>query len=204
MEFENSVSSSRPRPWLLIALGLAVVLFVANWMWPTSSATPQVPASNQARTAQPRRDRTTVDPADLSVRLDALSAERPGAEAVERNPFRFQPKAPPPPPPGRCEADAGDESGAAARTGRAAPAADSVEVHRDRREARPEGRGVERLPVDAAVRRRGGDHRRALPADSNWRRVHRDRARRRSGADDGPSGRVPCTLTARALNHVLL
>ncbi len=25
MEFENSVSSSRPRPWLLIALGLAVV-----------------------------------------------------------------------------------------------------------------------------------------------------------------------------------
>ena len=100
MESENSVSSSRPRPWLLIALGLAVVLFVANWMWPTSSATPQVPASNQARTAQQRRDRTTVDPSDLSVRLDALSAERPGAEAVERNPFRFQPKAPPAPPPG--------------------------------------------------------------------------------------------------------
>ena len=100
MEFENSVSSSRPRPWLLIALGLAIVLFVANWMWPTSLATPQVPASNQVRTAQPRRDRTTVDPADLSVRLDALSAERPGAEAVERNPFRFQPKAPPAPPPG--------------------------------------------------------------------------------------------------------
>ena len=116
MESENSVSSSRPRPWLLIALGLAVVLFVANWMWPTSSATPQVPASNQARAAQQRRDRTTVDPADLSVRLDALSAERPGAEAVERNPFRFQPKAPPPPPPGGCEADAGDESGAAACT----------------------------------------------------------------------------------------
>ena len=103
MEFENSVSSSRPRPWLLIALGLAIVLFVANWMWPTSSATPQVPASNQARTAQQRRDRTTVDPSDLSVRLDALSAERPGAEAVERNPFRFQPKAPPPPPPGAAK-----------------------------------------------------------------------------------------------------
>jgi hypothetical protein len=103
MESENSVSSSRPRPWLLIALGLAVVLFVANWMWPTSSATPQVPASNQARTAQQRRDRTTVDPSDLSVRLDALSAERPGAEAVERNPFRFQPKAPPPSPPGAAK-----------------------------------------------------------------------------------------------------
>jgi hypothetical protein len=103
MEFENSASGSRPRPWLLIALGLAVVLFVGNWMWPSSSATPQVPASNQARAAQQRRDRTTVDPSDLSVRLDALSAERPGAEAVERNPFRFQPKAPPPPPPGAAK-----------------------------------------------------------------------------------------------------
>lgn len=98
MESENSVPGSRPRPWLLIALGLAVVLLVGNWMWPTSSATPQVPAPNQARAPQQRRDRTTVDPSDLSVRLDALSAERPGAEAVERNPFRFQPKAPPPPP----------------------------------------------------------------------------------------------------------
>ena len=98
MESENSVPGSRPRPWLLIALGLAVVLLVSNWMWPTGSATPQVPASNQARAPQQRRDRTTVDPSDLSVRLDALSAERPGAEAVERNPFRFQPKAPPPPP----------------------------------------------------------------------------------------------------------
>jgi hypothetical protein len=87
MESENSVPGSRPRPWLLIALGLAVVLLVGNWVWPTGSATPQVPASNQARAPQQRRDRTTVDPSDLSVRLDA-----------ERNPFRFQPKAPPPPP----------------------------------------------------------------------------------------------------------
>jgi hypothetical protein len=39
----------------------------------------------------------------LNVRLDALEAKRPGAESVERNPFRFQPKAPPPPPPGEVK-----------------------------------------------------------------------------------------------------
>jgi hypothetical protein len=100
MEFENSAPSTRPRPWLLIALGLAVVLLAANFMWPSTSTTPPVPASNQTRAAQQRRGQASVDPSDLSVRLDALNAPRPGAEPVERNPFRFQPKAPPPPPPG--------------------------------------------------------------------------------------------------------
>jgi hypothetical protein len=99
MEFENSTPSSRPRPWLLIALGLAVVLFAANWMWPTSPATPAVATSNQPRTPQQRKGRASVDPSDLEVRLDALNTKHPGTESVDRNPFRFQPKAPPPPPP---------------------------------------------------------------------------------------------------------
>jgi hypothetical protein len=103
MEFDNSTPSTRPRPWLLIALGLAVVLFVAQWMWPTSPTTPPVATSNQARTPQQRRNRANVDPSDLDVRLEALNAPRPGAESVERNPFRFQPKAPPPPPPGAAK-----------------------------------------------------------------------------------------------------
>jgi hypothetical protein len=91
MEFENSAVSSRPRPWLLIALGVAVVIFAANWLWPTSSAVPSGPASSQTRAPQ-RRDRTAFDPADLDVRLDALNAAKPEAGSVERNPFRFQPK----------------------------------------------------------------------------------------------------------------
>jgi hypothetical protein len=33
------------------------------------------------------------------VHLDALNAERPQPEPVQRNLFRFKPKAPPPPPP---------------------------------------------------------------------------------------------------------
>jgi hypothetical protein len=99
MESENPAAGSRPSTWLLIALGVAVVVFVGTWMWPTGSAAPTVPASNQARAGQ-RRGETKIDPADLVVRLEALNESRPAAGPVERNPFRFQPKAPPPPKPG--------------------------------------------------------------------------------------------------------
>jgi hypothetical protein len=98
MAAEETVASNRPRPWLLAALGLAVLAFIATWMWPSSSATPAAPASNQTRTAA--RSTAAVDPADLDVKLEALAAARPATGPVERNPFRFQPKpAPPPPPP---------------------------------------------------------------------------------------------------------
>jgi hypothetical protein len=96
MESEHPAVSSRPRPWLLIVLGVAVVALVANWLWPTGSAVPAVPSSNQTRTSQ-RRSQAAVDPADLDVRLEALGAARPDAGRVERNPFRFQPKPPPAP-----------------------------------------------------------------------------------------------------------
>src|ERR1700692_672512 len=98
MESDNPAVSRRSGPWLLIAVAVAVVALVANWMWPTSSATPAVPASNQAGVAQ-HREQEKIDPADLDVRRKAWSATPPGAGSVERNPFRSQPKAPPPPPP---------------------------------------------------------------------------------------------------------
>jgi len=98
MVSEAPAGNSRPRPWLLVALGVAVAIFLANWMWPMTSATPAAPTSNQARSTQ-RRTEPEINPADLEIRLDALSAARPEAGAVERNPFRFQPKPPPPAPP---------------------------------------------------------------------------------------------------------
>ena len=97
MASEETVASNRPRPWLLIALGLAVVALVATYMWPTSSAAPAAPPSNQSRAAAKTGD--AVDPADLDVKLEALMAARPDTGSVERNPFRFQPKPPPPAPP---------------------------------------------------------------------------------------------------------
>lgn len=89
--------SGRPRPWMLVALGIAVVLAVAAQWWPTKPAGAGAPSSN------PRRATTTaqqpIDPSDLDVRLDALKVPRSDAQGSGRDPFRFKPKPPPPPPP---------------------------------------------------------------------------------------------------------
>lgn len=111
MEPESSApASTRPRLWLLILLGIAVVAFAAVQMWPSQSAAPAAPTSNSraARKGTPG----TVDPTSLNVRLDALQGKRPGPGEAERNPFRFQPKPPPPPPP-QPKTESGGARGAA-------------------------------------------------------------------------------------------
>ena len=95
MESESGAMGEKPRPWLLIALGAAVVALIAFWLWPAPSATSGLEASNQARDAQ-RRAQGQAEPSDLDVRLESLKAARPRAGAVERNLFRFRPKPPPP------------------------------------------------------------------------------------------------------------
>src|SRR5206468_11257093 len=87
----------RPRPWLLAALGVAILVLLVYWTWP--SATTGRGPSNLAR--NPRGPAGgTPDAASLRVRLDALKQPPPEPADTARNPFRFQPKAPPPPPPG--------------------------------------------------------------------------------------------------------
>jgi hypothetical protein len=81
-------------------LGAVVVVFVAMQMF--SGGTPgggvQTPAQPRAGRAAPGTN-GPLDPAELDVRIEALKGPAPEQGAVERNPFRFQPKAPPPPPP---------------------------------------------------------------------------------------------------------
>ena len=96
MESNSPAVSERPRPWLLVALGVAVVALVAFWLWPAPSATSGLEASNQARAAQ-RRVQEEAGPSDLDVRLESLGAPTPREGAVERNLFRFRPKPLPPP-----------------------------------------------------------------------------------------------------------
>lgn len=90
-------TSSRPRPWLLVLLGIVVV--AALVMKLGGSATPGAPASNPARRTQQQQGAARLDPAKLDVKLDALAGERPGPGDSDRNPFGFKPKPPPPPPP---------------------------------------------------------------------------------------------------------
>lgn len=89
--------AGRPRPWLLVALGLVVAITAAMQLWPTKPAARAPAPSNTRRAAGKAAE--AIDPSDLVVRLDALKEQRSDAEGSDRNPFRFQPKAPPPPPP---------------------------------------------------------------------------------------------------------
>jgi hypothetical protein len=92
-----SPASKRPRPFLLILLGVLVAVFLLMRLG--GPAEPRTPPSNPAR-AQQRgaAGDAHVDPSELDVHLEALAVERPEPGDAERNPFRFQPKAPPPPP----------------------------------------------------------------------------------------------------------
>lgn len=93
-----SRQSGRPRPWLLIALVVLVVLFVGSRFWSgTPAGTPAQPSNARART--PAGQDVPTDPATLDVNLEALNADAPANEDGGRNPFRFRPPPPPPPPP---------------------------------------------------------------------------------------------------------
>ena len=89
----------RPRTSLLVVLGAAVAAVVAYWLWPATSSSAGAP-SNQQRTARtPVAAGAGASTAPADVRLDVLKTPPPEPSDAERNPFRFQPKAPPPPPP---------------------------------------------------------------------------------------------------------
>lgn len=91
-------ASSRPRPWLLVLLAVAIVAYVLTQMFSGGAAAPSVPTTARPAPGVAGKKPQRVDPEDLKVRLDALELETVGEVGAERNPFRFQPKAPPPMP----------------------------------------------------------------------------------------------------------
>jgi len=78
----------------LVALLLVAVTLAYRGRTTTSDVTP--PPSNRTGAA---RTPPAPAPGTLDVHLEALSANRPKPEAVERNLFRFKTKPPPPAPP---------------------------------------------------------------------------------------------------------
>jgi len=94
--------SNRPRPLLLVLLGIVVVAFLLMQLGGSTGSgrqpsNPRAPQHQQTATGQ--HPDAKVDPSALDVQLEALSGERPGPGETERNPFRFKPKPPPPAPP---------------------------------------------------------------------------------------------------------
>jgi hypothetical protein len=104
-------TAARPRRSLLVALGVALLALLVYWEWP--SATPAPGASNPA-VEQRTPAAAGTDPASLEVKIAWLEQTPPAPDDMERNPFRFQPKAPPPapaPPPGSRPPGAAPPSG---------------------------------------------------------------------------------------------
>src|SRR5690349_2101320 len=98
-----AAASKRPRPILLIMLGVVAAAFLLMQLG--GSPDPSSSPSNSPRAPQrsSAEDAAKVDPSQLDVHLEALAGDRPEMGESERNPFRFRPPAPPPspsPPPG--------------------------------------------------------------------------------------------------------
>lgn len=99
MSPSETAPRTTPSRGLLITLALVVIAALVYLVWP--AATPPVPPSNQSRTARAQQQEAArAATGTLNVRLDALKQPPPQPTEAERNPFRFQPKAPPPMPVG--------------------------------------------------------------------------------------------------------
>ena len=114
-EPQAPASTGKPRPALLILLGVVVVAFVLMKFGGSAgqdTATSNLPerragVAGGQDTGEGRGG--PIDPAALDVHLEALEAERPGAVGAQRNPFRFRPAPAPPPPPANRSAGRGSE-----------------------------------------------------------------------------------------------
>jgi hypothetical protein len=110
MADSSAASMTRPRPAILVALGVAVAAFVVYSMWPAASqpGSPSNPPREQRK--QAAKD-TPGAPGSLEVRLDELKGPPPAPDdEAARNPFRFYVKPPPPPPPPPKVPKPGDEN----------------------------------------------------------------------------------------------
>ena len=91
-------AGGKPRPWLLALLGLAIVAYLGTQMFSGGPPARRV-TSSAPRQSGPAARQPVLDPAELDVKIETLTARSTEEADVERNPFRFQPKPAPPPPP---------------------------------------------------------------------------------------------------------
>jgi hypothetical protein len=90
--------SNRPRPWLLVLLGIAIVAYLGTQMFSGGTADTSVSSTPRSTPGGSPRG-APVNPEDLDVRIEALKGQEAPRVGGDRNPFRFQPKPPPLPPP---------------------------------------------------------------------------------------------------------
>jgi hypothetical protein len=98
-----TAASNRPRPWLLVLLAIVGLAYVYTQFFSGPAAPGGVPSTPPRAQGQAAAN-GQVDPSELDVRIETLNQQAPPLDDRGRNPFRFEPKAPPPPPPGTFSA----------------------------------------------------------------------------------------------------
>jgi hypothetical protein len=96
MAIDTAAGSSRPRPWLLVLLGVVVVAYLLSRIFSGGTTGRAVSTAAPPRAGAQQAER--IDPAELDVKIESLKEPPAGPAEGDRNPFRFQPKAAPPPP----------------------------------------------------------------------------------------------------------
>jgi len=97
MAIDTPARAGRPRTWLLVLLGVLVVVLVWSQMFSAVPVSPAVSTTNSRTGGAPAGQR--IDPAELDVKIEALTQAPAAPSDGDRNPFGFKPKAAPPPPP---------------------------------------------------------------------------------------------------------
>ena len=93
-----ATDAARPRPWLLVLLGVALAALLASRIFSSDPPPNTVPTTSAPPVRAPKNG-APIEPKDLDVKLEALKQPAPLAGESARNPFRFKPAPPPPPPP---------------------------------------------------------------------------------------------------------
>jgi hypothetical protein len=81
-----------------VLLGLVLAVFLVSQIFSGGSGRPAV-STPAPPAATPQQQAERIDPAELDVKIESLKQVPGGPADGDRNPFRFQPKAPPPMPP---------------------------------------------------------------------------------------------------------
>ncbi len=90
------MDSKARRRFVLLGAVIVTLAVAVTYRLRSPSGTPTTRPSTESAASKP----ATPESRAPRIALDALAADRPEPGDGERNPFRFQPKAPPPPPAG--------------------------------------------------------------------------------------------------------